>query len=170
VLDTVVTSASWQRLWSLSRKAKRKGKGLVRRTILVSAAMLVMLLVAGGVAFAVVNCDPFLGRCECKPGVLCEGTSEAEDIYGSLSGDTIYAYDGDDGINGRDGDDYIEGGRGNDVIEGDSVYASGNDELVGGEGNDMFEGGEGYDVCDGGPGTDTADAGCERQVSIEETW
>jgi Ca2+-binding RTX toxin-like protein len=128
---------------------KRKGKGLVRRTILVLATMGVMLLVAGGVAFAV----------QCGEGT-CFGTEAGEVIEGTDTGETIIAFGGNDEIRGNGGGDVIDGGEGNDNISGDT----GDDNLNGGPGDDYFAGGEGYDQCYGGPGTDTTDGSCETWV------
>jgi len=128
-----------------------KGKRLVRRTTLLFGTMLVLLVVAAGVAFARVNCDTY-GNCNCTAGVLCEGTNDryGDYIYGTNSGDTIYAYGGPDAIWGYGGNDYI----------------------VAGSGNDDIEGGPGYDRCDGGSGEDigwtiNGVPECERHVRIE---
>jgi Ca2+-binding RTX toxin-like protein len=131
-------------VWGLSL-IKRKGKGLVRRTILLLGAMLVALVVVGGVAFAL-TCT----------GGTCQGTDSAEDIYGSDTRDTIDGYGGDDYINGRGGSDYIDGGDGNDTIEGDGgVVSRSLDTLVGGEGTE--------DYCYGDLGYDKFDISCEYQ-------
>jgi hypothetical protein len=150
-------------------RQQKKEKGLVRRTILVLATMVVMLLVAGGVALAVVNCDE-LNYCQCIPGKLCEGTHDTrpgyyDEITGTDSGDNIYAYEGNDVIYpGRSGD-YVEAGPGNDEIyEHGAATASGNDTLIGGADDDYIQGGGGTDQCYGGPGTDTTDGSCETWV------
>ena len=57
-------------------------EGLVRRTILLLGTMLAALVVAGGVAFAVGNCN-WRGWCYCKEGVRCDGTSGSDGIFGS---------------------------------------------------------------------------------------
>jgi Ca2+-binding RTX toxin-like protein len=135
-------------------RAKRKGKGLVRRTILVLATMLVMLVVVGGVAFAL----------QCGEGT-CFGTEAGEVIEGTDTGETIIAFGGNDEIRGNGGGDVIDGGEGNDNISGDSAgRPGGDDRLHGGPGDDYFAAGEGYDECYGESGTDTTDGSCETWV------
>jgi len=139
---------------------RAKGKRLVRRTILILATVVVLLVVVGGVAFAL-TCT----------GGTCYGTNAAEDIYGSKQNDRIYAYAGGDYINGRGGSDYIDGGSENDTIEGDGgSYPQRNDILVGGSENDWLYGNGGNnDRCDGGAGFDRAHRSCEFMIRIEET-
>jgi hypothetical protein len=104
----------------------------VRRTILILATMVVVLVVAGGVALAAIPsyCSD-LGpdwSCNCPGETVCYGTNipEGEYIWGTDSSETIY------GLNG-----------------GDFIHAyGGNDTVVGGAGADHLDGGEGYDVCD----------------------
>jgi hypothetical protein len=179
VLDTVVTSASWRREVVGSLANKKKGKGLVRRTILLLGTMLAALVVAGGVAFALSDCT-WDHYCNCEKataqGVPCEGTNDKrpgywDAIYGTNSSDRIYGYAGGDELYGYNGNDYMAGGSGNDyLIESESYGASGNDRLAGGADNDHIEGGDGYDVCNGGSGFDRA-SGCERTTDyIEGAW
>jgi Ca2+-binding RTX toxin-like protein len=158
-------------LWSLS-PIKRKGKRLVRRTILFLGTMLVMLLVAAGVAFAAANyyyCSPNLLYCRCPEGTVCVGTAERDDIYGTDTefGDKIFAKDGDDNIHAEAGGDYVDAGPGDDFIQGDAaggLSGSGNDTLIGGDGVDEIYGYGGYDECYGGPGVDYLDPSCEKRV------
>jgi Ca2+-binding RTX toxin-like protein len=158
---------------SLAR-AKRKGKGLVRRTILILGTMVVMLVVAGGVALAL----------QCGGGT-CYGTNEGEAIAGTPDPDEIYALGGDDAINGYADNDYIDGGSGPDYVVGEDdndtlhggadndgdvvgIYGGyGNDYLYGDAGNDFLDGEADYDVCVGGEGFDVATADCEQKISIE---
>ena len=138
---------------SLAR-AKRKEKGLVRRTILILATVVMLLVVVGGVALARTDCEWHAAsgwNCYCHPGVFCEGRNDAkhgELVWGSGSGDRIQAYAGNDEIYAGYGDDR---------------------QVVGGDGNDHIEGGSGYDRCDGGNGFDRA-SGCEFTVRIEGKW
>jgi Ca2+-binding RTX toxin-like protein len=146
----------------------RKGKVLVRRTILFLGTMLVLLVGAGGVAFSLVQCDQD-NYCSCTPGVLCEGTHDTRPAYydsitGTPSGDKIFAYEGDDEIYGYGSGDYIDAGPGNDTVVGDSLGTNGgNDTLIGGDGDDYIAGGEGVDQCYGGPGYDEF-LGCDKEV------
>jgi Ca2+-binding RTX toxin-like protein len=142
------------RVWSLS-PTKRKGKRLVRRTILFLGVMTLMLAGAGGVAFALVDCDPFQGTCTCHKGVPCEGTSEGDNITGTESDDEIRGYGGDDNINGSGGSDHIDGGPHRDIIEGDGGSFN--------RGKDTLIGGSGIDDCWGTPGVDTFDVSCENK-------
>jgi hypothetical protein len=138
---------------SLARE-RRKGKGLVRRTILILATMVVMLVVVGGVALARADCQWSSStgwNCFCHPGVFCEGRNDPVDrdlIWGSNSGDRIFAYAGDDEIYAEYGSDR---------------------QVVGGDGDDLIDGGPGYDRCDGGNGYDLA-SGCEFTVRVEGPW
>jgi hypothetical protein len=129
---------------SLAR-AKRKGKGLVRRTILVLATMVVMLLVAGGLAIGQPNYCEYSSstgwNCYCPGGGYCYGTNvpEGDYMWGTNSSETIYGLKGDDVLHGY----------------------GGNDTVVGGPGADEVDGGRGRDVCD----IDADDYdyyGCER--------
>jgi len=112
-------------------------------------ATMLMIVVAGGVAFgALAACDPY-GNCYCKAGVLCEGTSKTEYLRGTSSSDTVRGYAGDDAIYGLDGNDILKGGVGDDDVNG----------------------GGGSDVCNGGPGVDQGGRDtCERKISIEKPY
>jgi hypothetical protein len=71
--------------------------------MLVLATLVVVLVVAGGVALATADCrwDSATGwNCYCGPGVPCDTTNKQEIIYGSPVGDTINAYGGDDTLYG----------------------------------------------------------------------
>jgi Ca2+-binding RTX toxin-like protein len=121
----------------------------MRRTILVLATMLVLLLVAGGVALAVATDCHDTGHglyCDCPPsGGKCMGTNlgEGEVITGSPNFDEIRALGGHDEIYGQDGNDIIYGDSGMDYIDG-------------GFGNN--------DWCYGGTGADYEPDGCEHWV------
>ena len=69
------------------------------------------------------------------------GTSVAEELYGT---------DGNDVINGLGGDDVIDGGAGNDAL----AAGLGNDTVHGGAGNDVISGDGGSDVLHGDDGDD----------------
>jgi Ca2+-binding RTX toxin-like protein len=165
VLDTVVTSASWRQEDVESLANKGKGRGLVRRTILLLGAIMVTLVVAGGVALAAADCRDEGGtglNCYCHPGVLCEGTniSAGEYIWGTQGSDTIEAYAGHD---------YIAADWGS---EGSG---SKNDTIDAGPGKDYIDGGPGWDTCDGGdnlddPANHDIAENCEDPVRIDEEW
>jgi Ca2+-binding RTX toxin-like protein len=93
------------------------------------------------------------------PSVPLNGTSEADDLTGSVRVDAISAGDGDDLIIAREGADVILGGNGADRILGDDaddvVWAgAGNDFVLGGNGNDALYGEEGDDILHGENGDD----------------
>jgi hypothetical protein len=143
-------------LWNLS-PTKRKGKGLVRRSILLLGAMLAALVVVSGVALAA---DFY-------------GTDGDDTIKGTPDDDYIVGYDGNDQLDGQGGideivadnensyhtnDDVVRGGAGNDYL-----YAyTGNDEYHGDGDDDWIDASETYDwqnsqykdYVDCGPGTD----------------
>jgi len=136
---------------------KDKGVGMKRRGVLLLTSIVVMVVVAAGVALAAnITCD----------GGGCLGTNAADTITGSNSGDVITAASGADIVNARGGNDtvygdnngdtlnggansdYIEGGRGDNVArgnEGDGDVVN----VVDGDGNDFASGGDGG----GAPGT-----------------
>jgi hypothetical protein len=112
-----------------------------------------------------------IGRC----ANLFEGTSAADRLAGSGSGDKIDGGAGNDSLVGEDGADCLFGGGGDDLVVG----GPGDDKLVGDAGRDTFFGGPGDDVImandgigekvDCGPGNDLLIAdekdeasGCER--------
>lgn len=85
MLDTLVSSANAAGVKILS-PIKRKGKGLVRRTMLVLGTVMVLLVGAGGVALGTGHCSYSSStgwNCYCDPGAArCEGTDKAENIWG----------------------------------------------------------------------------------------
>ena len=131
----------------------------MKRLALVLGTMLVLLVAAGDVALAYMNCND--GYCYCiknKAGI-CEGTWTAnapEDhfvyfddvIYGTSGNDTISAHDGVDQVYGYQGSDKIYGGNGPDELHGDWPK-------VAGAGADYLNGGPGQDECYGDGGHDT---------------
>jgi Ca2+-binding RTX toxin-like protein len=131
--------------------------------------MVVMLLVAGGVALAANYYCGDAYPCYCPPGSVCVGTEGEDRIFGpdGASGEKIFAKGGPDGVYPQAGGDYVDAGPGDDYIAGDpagGLYGSGNDTLYGGEGNDEIYGygTDDYDECYGGPGDDYLDETCEK--------
>ena len=122
----------------------------MRRSILFLGTMLVMLLVAGGVALA----------------ATIVGTSDSDELFGTPGNDNIYAYEGEDWIHADNwkgnGSDYINGGPGPDHIDSDYHQAArypGNDTVIGHKGNDIIDGGPGKDNIYGSWNNDTIDGG-----------
>lgn len=98
----------------------------MRRIGLLLVTMAVALVVASGVALAVVK----------------EGGPGRDTLIGTNASDTLSGRGGSDRINGRAGNDVISGGAGNDEI----IYG-----LNGGPGADAISGGPGRDGLVAGP-------------------
>jgi Ca2+-binding RTX toxin-like protein len=122
---------------------------MVRRAILLLSAMATMVLVAAGVALAVL----FVGTTGSDPS--CPATADADEIAmgpgndtcsALLGNDQVYGDSGNDELHGNGGNDQVYAGRGGDVVSGDS----GNDFLNAADnvsGNDTVDGGPGLDRC-----------------------
>lgn len=80
-----------------------------------------------------------------------QGTSGADELYGSIADDILYGLAGDDQLVGNGGNDRLLAGLGNDTLFG----GSGSDVLDGSAGNDYLDGGLDGDTMAGGPGHDT---------------
>ncbi|WP_335752015.1 calcium-binding protein [Sulfitobacter sp.] len=94
------------------------------------------------------------------PGIVIDGSDQAETLNGTGGDDTINGYEGNDRLNGDEGDDVLDGFAGNDTLfggEGNDVLNGheGDDTLNGWVGNDTLSGGEGDDVLNGGEGDDS---------------
>jgi Ca2+-binding RTX toxin-like protein len=119
---------------------------MLRRMVLLCAALLVGVIVLSGVALA----EDIRGTF--GPDDL-EGTTQMDRIYGLGAADTITGKAGDDDCYGGSGADVIRCGPGNDRIDG----GFGEDELFGGLGDDTILAADGQrDIVDCGLGTDTA--------------
>ena len=115
----------------------------MRRTVLVSVAVVIALVMASGPALAeTITCD------DTPP---CYGTPERDDITGTATGDqTIYALGGNDRvIAGADGDT-VYGAAGIDNL----MSLDGDDTVFGGSDGDRIEVGGGSDTAYGGRGSD----------------
>jgi Ca2+-binding RTX toxin-like protein len=131
--------------------------------VLVLAAMALALLLASGVALAVIKIG---GPREDR----LVGTNNPDLLDGRGGGDTIRGKGGDDCptesrfffLIGGTGDDTIHGGAGADCLYcgGDprgpdrAYFERGQDALYGGDGNDFINGGQGHDAISGGEGND----------------
>jgi Ca2+-binding RTX toxin-like protein len=124
------------------RYARQK---MVKRTLLLLAAMLAALVLASGAALAINKACPS-GTTQANP---CSGTKYADILIGTGGADYIKGLAGDDKISGAAGEDTTNGGGGNDAYSyadgwGTDVLidASGTDHLnfaaVGGSGQGVF--------------------------------
>ncbi len=132
----------------------------MRRSVLLIATMALILLVAGGVALALLAQPPLQDpapRFDCpEDGEECNDTDASERIYGTLDRDRIDGGGGDDTIHALAGKDTVfdtegrnvaYGGDGNDWI---TISGSG----YGGPGEDTIEGVFRGGKASGGPGVD----------------
>ncbi|NRF69849.1 S8 family serine peptidase [Aquincola sp. S2] len=113
------------------------------------------------------------------PNALFDGTTDADDLYGTQADDTLNGRDGDDLLQGFGGDDLLDGGSGSDssfysdavagvVVDlgaGSASGGAGNDRLIsienawGSSFDDRLLGGAGDNELYGGPGADHLDGG-----------
>ncbi|HEX2728495.1 MAG TPA: hypothetical protein VHM16_02000 [Rubrobacteraceae bacterium] len=93
-----------------------------RRTVLLLAAMLVALAVAGGVALA----------------ATIDGTARDDSIRGTRGPDTIDGRGGDDVIRGLRGADTLAGSSGDDTINAGPRDETAMDSVSGGSGDDVI--------------------------------
>jgi Ca2+-binding RTX toxin-like protein len=125
---------------------KEKGR-MMKKTVVLLAAMAVAVVVASGVALAATSI----------------GTANDEILTGTNQADTIRARGGDDVVLGREGADRLRGGNGEDSLYGgrgaDFLYSE-----------DIFSQSGAYrDLVDCGPGDDTASVDFrDRVVDCEE--
>src|SRR5215207_1409456 len=116
----------------------RKAGLLMRRTIVLLAAMALTLLVASGVALAATKIGTN------GPDTL-RGTNGADDLVGLGGNDVLFGLGGRDNLLGGPGKDWVLGGNERRPLEGDKnlVGGSGNDGVLGGLGSDNPLGGSG---------------------------
>ena len=67
---------------------------MLRKVVLLCGALLVAVMLLGGVALAAVI------ACPTGPGGECRGTQMADQITGTIGADQIYALGGDDSVQG----------------------------------------------------------------------
>jgi Ca2+-binding RTX toxin-like protein len=104
-----------------------------------------------------------------QPGVVTNGSTSDDTIYGvnfvnsiavndTINGnsgnDLIYGYAGNDILDGESGLDTIYGGIGNDSISGGGFAEVTSNQLFGEAGNDTLNGADGSDTLDGGDDND----------------
>ena len=132
----------------------------MRRTVLLVATMALILLVAGGVALALLARSPLQDsapRFDCpEDGGMCNGTDASERIYGTPEGDRIDGGGGDDTIHALAGWDTVFDTEGRNAAYGgdgdDWITISGS--VYGGPGEDTIEGVFKGGKASGGPGVD----------------
>ena len=144
----------------LLRNVQLSKEEIVRKTTLIFVAMVVALMLGGGVALA----------------ALVEGNNADNTLTGTNRADTIHAYGGEDVVWALSGRDEIHGGYGADQLYGgrygDTIYGGkGTDRLYGSYGDDhivsrdLNSSGIGQrDVVDCGPGYDTFAADFDDRV------
>jgi Ca2+-binding RTX toxin-like protein len=115
----------------------------MKKTILLLAWMITILVVASGLALA--------ATFDCSAGLdSCVGTDDPDTINGSEERDRIFGLDGNDTLLGNGGNDRLSGGFGEDTMRGHA----GNDHFFGGRDNDVMNGGSGSDYLASSPGND----------------
>jgi Ca2+-binding RTX toxin-like protein len=132
---------------------ERDRRSVLRKTVLLVAAVALALSLAAGVALAQ---TPRFG--DQGPGV---SKTCSRDCDGTTYPDTLKGTDAPNHIEGLGGNekptfgDYITGHGGNDILYGDA----GGDRIEGGRSADSIFGGSGKDVLIGGKGEDSVDGG-----------
>jgi Ca2+-binding RTX toxin-like protein len=132
-----------------------KGVRSMRRILVLLAAMVVTLVVASGVAWAVnkIGTD--------GPDTL-RGTNGADNLSGRGGNDILWA---------SGGRDNLLGGRGKDLVLGGNerhFFSRGDKNLVGGRGNDTVIGGRGSDNIVGEKGNDLVIDGPDREFATDK--
>jgi hypothetical protein len=126
----------------------------MRRILVLSMAMAVTLVVAGGVALAVNKIGTN------GPDTLI-GTNNADNLLGRGGNDILFS------LNGRDN---LLGGPGKDIVLGENERfnsSRGDKNLQGGLGNDIVVGGRGSDNVLGNAGNDFLVDGPTREFSLD---
>ena len=126
-----------------------------RRVVLVLAVMVLALLLASGVAWALNKV----------------GTDGPDTLRGTNGHDNLSGRGGNDILLALGGNDTLLGGPGKDVVNGGSLAApfGGNKNLVGGEGNDAVQGGLGSDNSVGGDANDFMVGGEFDTPAVKDT-
>ncbi|MBW4465411.1 MAG: 5'-nucleotidase C-terminal domain-containing protein [Pegethrix bostrychoides GSE-TBD4-15B] len=97
-------------------------------------------------------------------GRLIEGSSDADNLTGTLEDDTLLGRGGSDSLRGRAGADELEGGVGADRLVGNK----GDDLLMGGRGRDTLRGNADNDTLVGGLGSDILNGGGGNDLFVLE--
>jgi Ca2+-binding RTX toxin-like protein len=120
---------------------------MLRRVVILCGALLVGVMVLGGVALA----EDIRGTFKQDDDLT--GTLQMHRIYGLGAADTISGWAGNDDCNGGSGADEVRCGGGNDRIDGGFGF----DDLYGGPDNDTISAADGFqDYVNCGTGIDTA--------------
>jgi Ca2+-binding RTX toxin-like protein len=138
---------------------------MMRRTILLLAAMALTLLVASGIALAV-NKVGTQGR------DLLTGTDGADTLVGRGGNDRIFSLAGKDTLIGGPGKDWIFGGSirsSHRTVWVGYTFSWDEKNVVGGAGNDVVWGGLGSDDVVGGGGNDALLGGKYRESTTTQT-
>jgi Ca2+-binding RTX toxin-like protein len=125
----------------------------MRRTLLSLTTMVVALLLASGVAWAVNKI----------------GTDGPDTLRGTNGDDNLVGKGGNDRLFALDGRDNLLGGPGKDLVGFDpTVWRRGDKNLQGGPGNDIVFGARGSDNVLGDEGNDWVIDGPTREVSLDK--
>src|SRR5215212_1364543 len=109
----------------------RKAGLLMRHLIVLVSTMALTLLVVSGVALAAtIHCPNVPPSGVPATLLFCNGTSEADTMYGSDLADYMFGMGGRDTMHAYGSSDSMEGGKGSDHIYGD---AGGDETLWGGD-------------------------------------
>jgi Ca2+-binding RTX toxin-like protein len=125
----------------------------MRRTILLVVTMILTLLVASGVAWAVNKI----------------GTNGPDTLRGTNGNDNLLGRGGNDSLFALDGRDTLLGGPGKDWVDTHpKEFRRGDKNLQGGPGNDLVAGGRGSDNVLGDTGNDFLVEGSLREFSLDK--
>lgn len=118
----------------------------MRKMVLLSASVALVLVVAGGAAMALGGFTPET-YCTTDP---CPGTDGVDVLGGTAEAETIDVLAGDDLVTALSGKDVVYGREGNDELDGHY----GSDTVYGGPGADLLYGANHSDTVYGGKGAD----------------
>ena len=124
------------------------------RVVLVLAAMALALLLASGVAWALIKVGTN------GPDTL-RGTNGADNLSGRGGNDILLALAGNDNLHGGTGKDIVLGGN-------ERGFSGGDKNLDGGPGNDFVIGGRGSDNILGEEGNDLVIDGPDREFATDK--
>jgi Ca2+-binding RTX toxin-like protein len=125
----------------------------MRRTLLLLSTMMLALLLASGVAWA----------------VNMVGTNGPDTLRGTNGDDNLIGKGGNDRLFALDGRDNLLGGPGKDLVGTDpTVWRRGDKNLQGGPGNDIVFGARGSDNVLGDEGNDWLIDGPTRESSLDK--
>lgn len=114
----------------------------------------------GGDTFALQNNSDQLEILLFNPPTTAAGTSQDNELLGTMTNDAIYGRRGDDTLSSFQGNDFVDGETGDDLI----FAGQGDDGLVGDSGNDTMFGDRGADTLYGNNDADLLFGNAESDV------